>query len=170
MQLGRGDYCLASGQQMGPIAIPDWTLGCLFVFITALLWSGSSVLVQYIYLEFDSPFFITYLANTLFGVYLPGWMAAAALGKVSNLPFRRQNERYTDLCRQRKAAVGSSKYAPVSLDSGAGTPAVQAEASVKFSHLATMRISAVMCPCWFLANVAYNTSLLLTSVTSSTIM
>jgi hypothetical protein len=60
----------------------------------ALLWSGSSVLVQYVYsdLTFDSPFFVTYLSNILFSLYLPGWAAASRLGMVQQLPWRRSGE------------------------------------------------------------------------------
>ena len=52
-----------------------YALGLLFILFVALLWSGSSVLVQYIYsdLTFDSPFFVTYISNVLFSLYLPGW-------------------------------------------------------------------------------------------------
>ena len=53
----------------------DYALGLFFILCVGLLWSASSILVQWIYadLEFDSPFFVTYLSNLLFGLYLPLW-------------------------------------------------------------------------------------------------
>ena len=59
-----------------------WSLGLLFIAAVVVIWTLSSVLVQYIYvsLSFDSPFLLTYLCSTLFLVYLPPHAARATVG------------------------------------------------------------------------------------------
>ena len=51
----------------------SFRLGLVFIGLVVLIWTLSSVLVQYIYkaLSFDSPFLLTYLCSILFVVYLP---------------------------------------------------------------------------------------------------
>ena len=89
----------AAATTSGSRCSSSYTLGLLFIFFVAVLWSGSSVLVQYIYadLTFDSPFFVTYISNVLFALYLPAWAAATSLGMVSNPPWRREGERLRQL-------------------------------------------------------------------------
>ena len=50
-----------------------WSLGVLLIVIVAFIWNAASVLVQYIFADytFFRPFFLTYLANSLFVVTLP---------------------------------------------------------------------------------------------------
>ena len=50
-----------------------WSLGVLLIVIVAFIWNAASVLVQYIFEDytFFRPFFLTYLANSLFVVTLP---------------------------------------------------------------------------------------------------
>ena len=51
----------------------DLRLGICFIVAVAVIWTASSVLVQFIFeeLDFKSPFLITYLATGLFAVQLP---------------------------------------------------------------------------------------------------
>lgn len=56
--------------------------------LVAVIWAGSSVLIQYIYddLDFNSPFMVTYLATTLLGLYIPLWQLWILLGFITNPP------------------------------------------------------------------------------------
>ena len=66
----------------------SYTLGLLFIVLVAVIWAGSSVLIQYIYddLDFNSPFMVTYLATTLLGLYIPLWQLWIILGFIKNPP------------------------------------------------------------------------------------
>ena len=164
----------------------DYGLGLFFILCVALLWSASSILVQWIYadLEFDSPFFVTYLSNLLFGLYLPLWAGAASLGLVRNPPWRRADEETWRVLTSGKGA--SRQYTPIGAGvtavderetflaaeggAAADSPIAHGEPTQRYSHLQTFRIGMIMTPLWFLANCSYNMSLSQTSITSSTII
>lgn len=158
----------------------EYGLGLFFILCVALLWSASSVLVQWIYadLEFDSPFFVTYLSNVLFALYLPLWAGGTSLGVVRNPPWRRAGEELRGvLCSSQGA---DRQYAPV--PGGAASAEASGEEretflgppaegpAQRYSHMRTLRVGMVMTPLWFLANCSYNMSLSATSITSSTII
>ena len=172
-----------------------YALGLFFILCVALLWSASSILVQWIYsdLEFDSPFFVTYLSNLLFGLYLPLWAGGASLGLVRNPPWRRAGEentwsvltsgtgaarQYTPIADsgagfaggERETFLGSDSVAVGGTVSETGDASAHGEPAQRYSHLQTFRIGMIMTPLWFLANCSYNMSLSQTSITSSTII
>ncbi|KAL7560938.1 hypothetical protein ACA910_022427 [Epithemia clementina (nom. ined.)] len=55
----------------------SWTFGyiqgLIFIFLVALIWAASSILVQALYtnFSFDSPFLLTYIGSSLFTLWLP---------------------------------------------------------------------------------------------------
>jgi hypothetical protein len=53
----------------------DWGKGLFFILCVSIIWAASSVLVQHVYddLEFRAPLFVTYVASSLFMVFLPLW-------------------------------------------------------------------------------------------------
>ncbi|RHY28498.1 hypothetical protein DYB25_012290, partial [Aphanomyces astaci] len=61
-----------------------WLIGVLCVVIVAIIWTFASVLVQYVFhdLGFSKPFFLTYVANSLFAVNLPLYYIGKKLGYV----------------------------------------------------------------------------------------
>ena len=143
-------------------------LGLSFIFVVALLWAGASVLVQYIYnnLHFSEPFTLTYLCTPLFSVYLPLWATLVRLRVVTDLPWRTPPQRAAGTAR-----AGEADDADDDEDDAAKlTAAAAADKPAPLSHGQTARVSAFICPLWFLANWSYNASLSMTSVTSSTII
>lgn len=52
-----------------------WLLGVTLLVGVVIIWVGSSILMQYIFLEqdFPHPFFLTYFSTTLFSLYLFGF-------------------------------------------------------------------------------------------------
>lgn len=66
----------------------SYALGLFFIFLVSCSWAGASVLIQYIYkdLAFDSPFIITYVCTSLFGIYLPWVYTSSRLGCGHNPP------------------------------------------------------------------------------------
>ncbi|OQS07760.1 Drug/Metabolite Transporter (DMT) Superfamily [Thraustotheca clavata] len=63
-----------------------WLIGVGCVVIVAVIWTFSSVLVQYVFddLDFNRPFFVTYVANSLFVVNLPLYYIGKHFGFVKN--------------------------------------------------------------------------------------
>jgi solute carrier family 35 protein F5 len=59
-----------------------WLLGVGCVIFVAIIWTFASVLVQYVFhdLGFNRPFFLTYIANSLFAVNLPIWWTRRYFG------------------------------------------------------------------------------------------
>ena len=152
-----------------------WNLGLFLIFLVALIWTGSSVLVQYIFdgLDFHAPLFLTYVCTSLFAVQLPLWHAAARLGLAAPLPWRGEGDAYASLSdvvvpvaaaaavRRGGGQQGAEAVEPAHGCGVVGKPPRMARRGVA-------RIGLLVFPLWFLANYAYNASLSLTSVTSST--
>ncbi|KDO20525.1 hypothetical protein SPRG_14284 [Saprolegnia parasitica CBS 223.65] len=67
-----------------------WVIGVSCVVVVAIIWTFASVLVQYVFhdLGFNKPFFLTYVANSLFAVNLPLYYGGKYLGYV--VPSSRQ--------------------------------------------------------------------------------
>ena len=154
----------------------------------ALLWSGSSVLVQWIYsdFEFDSPFFVTYLSNILFALYLPLWGAGSSLQLLQNPPWRRDGETVGSvLCSKGSGPTAGGRAGGAAESEEERTRFLQSERALeggggagdagvgrfggggergggggeRYSHLRTLRIGLIMTPLWFAANCSYNMSL-----------
>lgn len=140
-----------------------WNLGLFLIFLVALIWTGSSVLVQHIFegMDFHAPLFLTYVCTSLFAVQLPLWHAAVRLGLAAPLPWRGEGDAYSSLDDIVPAQVIRSAGAGSEEESRGATPPRKARRSVA-------KIGLLVFPLWFLANYAYNASLSLTSVTSST--
>ncbi|KAL4110084.1 hypothetical protein PRIC1_001777 [Phytophthora ramorum] len=127
----------------------QWAVGCAFLVCVAIIWNFSSVLIQYIFndLSFEAPFFLTSFSMALSSVNLPiyyvtkVWLPQLG-GKESDLP-------------QTKSETTS-----------APTQTPHDKATLRRTIIA----AAIVAPLWFVANFAYNESLNLTSVTSSTIL
>jgi solute carrier family 35 protein F5 len=214
-------------------AAARWATGVVCIVIVALIWSFASVLVQYIFLDRDfyRPFFLTYVANSLFVINLPLWRLAVWAG-VSTDPHAPAAG--FDALSGRVTTEHAEADGPVEADGGAGTepnrtfrsdehadsadatsreprgawlrlvrsgrragdriaawtetgalrpgPGAREQARVaadcapvpsppgRVPYAAVLRISLLICPIWFGANLSYITSLALTSVTSSTII
>eukprot|EP01038_Epipyxis_sp_PR26KG_P008033 gene8033-10886_t len=126
----------------------SYLLGLGFITSCAVIWSCSSILLQHIYedLNFKSPFFLTYFANTLMILYLPIWQLWYLFGPLKT------NDSGLNKTR---GSLSSSD------DSGDNACAV---------HKKAFGISLIVAPTWFAANCLYNYSLLMTSNSSSTII
>lgn len=131
----------------------EWTLGVFFLFVVALIWTFASVLVQYIFhnMNFQGPFFLTYVGISLFSINLPLWYLSQVLWPWAKGYWR-----------------AGRTPAPVE-----ASPSHR-ELLTRSPHQATyreiFRISAIVSPLWFVANFTYNQSLNMTSITSSTIV
>lgn len=149
----------------------SYTLGLFFIVAVALIWAISSILVQFIYcdMNFDSPFFLTFMSTSLFIVYLPiyfGREAYLSRGKgsetstilyqdVNSFDNNEDNNNDDDML---SIAAGDSSSSPIDLP------------PMRLTRAEHFKIACYLAPLWFTANFLYNISLSMTSVTSSTIM
>ena len=158
-----------------------YSLGLLFIVLVALIWTASSILVQYLYsddVSFDSPFLLTYIGVSLFSLWLPAhslWNAAqkhthTAVGGVEMSSAHPYDTIHTDgFFSSQESSSESSTDGHFEENNTEGrtrrtrsrTPWTIAE------HQAAARQIA---PVWFFANWAYNASLEYTSITSSTVL
>jgi solute carrier family 35, member F5 len=152
-----------------------WSLGLLFIAAVVVIWTLSSVLVQYIYvsLSFDSPFLLTYLCSTLFLVYLPPHAARATVG------WCRAQQRGTDEVQFQPLPTaedsdedidGGAAPAAEDIDGGAAPAAERQRAAPRLNTVQTLRAAAFVVTPWFLAQYTYNASLRFTSITSNTVI
>ena len=150
-----------------------WSLGLFFIGAVVLIWTLSSVLVQYIYvsLSFDSPFLLTYLCSILFVLYLPAhfpwahWCCCGGRAEADGAPaveFQRLPTA-TDSDDESDGIVIPSASRPT--DDGCSAQRV-----TKLSAAQTLRAAAVVVLPWFLAQYTYNASLRFTSITSNTVI
>ncbi|KAF0682829.1 Aste57867_25128 [Aphanomyces stellatus] len=63
-----------------------WLIGVFCVVVVAIIWTFASVLVQYVFhdLGFSKPFFLTYVANSLFAVNLPIYWVGRKVGYIKS--------------------------------------------------------------------------------------
>ena len=82
----------------------SYALGVCCILAVALIWSASSVLVQAIFVSanFSRPFFLTWVANSLFAVTLPLRAVTLFVARVAR---RWRNRRWSD--RDPDAAIAA---------------------------------------------------------------
>jgi len=116
-----------------------------------VLWVGSSILMQYIFIgnDYNKPFFTTYLDTSMFTIYLLGFII------------------------RRKVWLAQSQSMPksaVESDSAALLKDTEEPPSTKMTIKETIKLALIFCPIWFIDNYTFNLSLTMTSVSSNTIL
>lgn len=177
---------------MAGVAYSQWGAGIACLLCATLIWAGASVLAQYIFtdLKFHSPFMMTYIANSLFLVYLPLWQLWVWLGIVkkdrnptfgslSVLSLRKPFSPAA-LVAEPASSINSnpihessSNDSSSSSSSGSEARGVNGEENQQrapYTHMHALRAALIITPLYFLANCLYNYSLYMTSVSSSTII
>jgi hypothetical protein len=124
--------------------------------------SSASVLIQFIYedLDFQSPFFVTYLATSLLALHLPGWYL---------------NDYVTKYLEARNRSTGGYEDLNALVNSASTFQNVTPLRRTTYGYFMTehwdiIKVAMVISPLWFGANCLYNYSLLMTTVSSSTII
>jgi hypothetical protein len=155
--------------------------------------------MQHIYddMEFRSPFFLTFLTNSLLMIYLPLWQVWLLAGAVSKrsrnagcLPvsgsdgtLSTDDSIINELCDDAFSEQGSGKaeYNPLptfASSHGSSNPRTkpllpeetEPELGMDYTHLDVIKVAIVIAPLYVLSNGLYNYSLFMTSVSSSTII
>lgn len=132
-------------------------LGLTLVILTALIWVVSSFISEALVSRSAQstvhvpPFFLTYLATTLFTIYIPLFYGRAAVKRLWQRPRRYQR---------------LNSHSPVDTR-------VDHDDCVKSSDANEQRVISAACwsaPLWFIGQYTFNLSLAYTSVTSNTIL
>jgi solute carrier family 35 protein F5 len=124
-------------------------LGFLFIILVAVIWTASSVLVQYLYNDhaFGSPFLVAYIGVSLFTLWLP-------------------NEQLVKwVLRRRTVLDGVDHAVDISADQ-----LLQPKANLPWTDKEHWHAALYIAPVCFVANLTYNASLAYTSISSSTVL
>ncbi|XP_022571283.1 thiamine-repressible mitochondrial transport protein THI74 isoform X1 [Brassica napus] len=153
-----------------------WVLGLIYIFAVATIWIAASFVVQSVVDAGVSPFLITFICNSLFVVYLPLFEIGRYLeDSYGSLMFwRNKRSHLLELVESDKAVllgqggVKSDRLESLELEVGSGGKGLDEKG--RWTRLRVAKVSLVICPFWFLAQLTFNLSLKYTTVTSNTIL
>ncbi|PIN18887.1 putative membrane protein [Handroanthus impetiginosus] len=176
-----------------------WVLGLVYIVLVATIWIAASFVVQSVVDEGVSPFLVTYICNSLFVVYIPLVEIGRYLeDKHGSLLFWRKREATAlhdsrafekailldkdeagaqakifnpDLVAQQDIVdhlEGEVILGQHVVPKDVGTAGLDAKG--RWTHRRVAKVSLLICPIWFLAQLTFNLSLKYTTVTSNTIL
>lgn len=170
-----------------------WILGLVYIFVIAAIWIAASYIVQSVVDAGVSPFLVTYICNSLFMAYIPlveiarcfndsnrriwSWWETESnadvrradnLENVHLIPEVHRNSRINVLLSHNGDSnlTGSTldQYAPsVTTEELSG----QVDERGRWTRTRVAKVSLLICPFWFFAQLAFNLSLKYTTVTVS---
>lgn len=147
-------------------------MGLVYIITVASIWIAASFVVQSVVDAGVSPFLVTYLCNSLFVVYIPLIEIVRFLeDKYGTLLFWRNNKEseetilLDDNAETSKLVVadGCEQIIDQNVDMGL-------DAKRRWTRSRVAKVSLLICPFWFLAQLTFNLSLKYTTVTSNTIL
>ncbi|VAI79650.1 unnamed protein product [Triticum turgidum subsp. durum] len=170
-----------------------WCLGLIYIVAIAGIWIAASYIVQSVVDGGVSPFLITYICNSLFIVYIPIVEFARYFeDSIDNLWSKLKGKDGADLQQladlesvnllQRSGQEGnaasplsednltSNANFPIHTELGVADCSKGLDAKGRWTRARTARVSMLVCPFWFLAQLTFNLSLRYTTVTSNTIL
>ena len=167
-----------------------WVIGLTYILAVAMIWIAASFVVQSVVDAGVSPFLITFICNSLFVVYLPlfeiGRYLEDAYGSI--LFWRSKRSHLLELVESEKdvllgggVVVSEGSGVVVASEEGgsgieSGVESVELEVNVtgenkgldekgRWTRMRVAKVSLVICPFWFLAQLTFNLSLKYTTVT-----
>lgn len=175
-----------------------WILGLVYILCVVAIWIAASFVVQTVVDEGVSPFLITYICNSLFVVYIPlveigrfledryGSLLVWRKGKEEILPELGDSEEVILL----EGSHVSAQFDSLGSDSVRGDTQVNnydaginlveyaaakddnddLDSKGRWTRTRVAKVSILICPFWFLAQLTFNLSLKYTTVTSNTIL
>ncbi|XP_052160647.1 uncharacterized vacuolar membrane protein YML018C [Oryza glaberrima] len=172
-----------------------WCLGLIYIVAVASIWIAASYIVQSVVDEGVSPFLITYICNSLFVIYIPIVEAAryfedsinnfwtklkgkdvadleqsADLESINLLHGSEQEGNTASPTRLPEDILASEAVFPVQAELNVADGSKALDAKGRWTRARVARVSMVVCPFWFLAQLTFNLSLRYTTVTSNTIL
>lgn len=161
-------------------------MGLTYIVAVATIWIAASFVVQSVVDGGVSPFLITYICNSLFVVYIPlveiGRYLEDTYGSLFFWRSRKdsglqqlQGAEDAILLEENEAGVqadGLNLHSGLALDQhGVGEHVIEGlDSKGRWTRTRVAKVSLLICPFWFLAQLTFNLSLKYTTVTSNTIL
>ncbi|KAK6798398.1 hypothetical protein RDI58_006100 [Solanum bulbocastanum] len=149
-----------------------WVLGLIYIITVASIWIAASFVVQSVVDAGVSPFLVTYLCNSLFVVYIPLIEIVHFLqDKYGTFLFWRNKKESKEIVlldgnvetSRLVVADGCEQIIDLNVDMGL-------DAKGRWTRSRVAKVSLLISPFWFLAQLTFNISLKYTTVTSNTIL
>ncbi|CAH1419836.1 unnamed protein product [Lactuca virosa] len=168
-----------------------WVLGLIYILAVATIWIAASFVVQSVVDGGVSPFLVTYICNSLFVIYIPLVEIGRFLeDKYSNANFlfwRSKDDNNNNNTSQgtkesevinllvEKDVTGEAvndDNDDVSMETNVVFPIGEEllDSKGRWTRIRIAKVSLLICPFWFLAQLSFNLSLKYTTVTSNTIL
>ncbi|XP_023511448.1 thiamine-repressible mitochondrial transport protein THI74 [Cucurbita pepo subsp. pepo] len=176
-----------------------WGIGLFYIFLVATIWIAASFVVQSVVDEGVSPFLVTYICNSLFVIYIPIVEIARFLeDKYGSLLFwkhknfdalqeLREEPEQAILLGETDLVTNVDHYNPslhmhledgrpilkgesILSETGYSSHDKQVDEKGRWTRMRVAKVSLLICPFWFLAQLTFNLSLKYTTVTSNTIL
>ncbi|KAK4366186.1 hypothetical protein RND71_014066 [Anisodus tanguticus] len=166
-----------------------WVLGLVYILTVASIWIAASFVVQSVVDAGVSPFLVTYLCNSLFIVYIPLIEIVRFLqDKYGTLLFwqkKKKDSTFQESGESEEAILlddkadgdgGVAETSELVVADGATVSKEQIsvdmglDAKGRWTRSRVAKVSLLICPFWFLAQLTFNLSLKYTTVTSNTIL
>ncbi|KAM7256511.1 hypothetical protein ACFE04_012252 [Oxalis oulophora] len=186
--------------------VTKWVIGLIYIVAVAAIWIAASFVVQSVVDAGVSPFFITYICNSLFLVYIPlveiGRYLEDTYGSLLFWRTKKTTSPLQQLAESEKAILlgesgleganagvsnSSMEYGEISqiereidvvphvvpesfgtVVNGNGKNGLDSKG--RWTRTRMAKVSLLICPFWFLAQLTFNLSLKYTTVTSNTIL
>ena len=133
-----------------------WSLGLSYIIAVATIWIAASYIVQSVVDAGVSPFLITYISNSLFVVYLPIVEIARIFeNSVKQIQLHHNQGLEDENLLQDQTIVFSGE-----VNSREGT-----DLRGRWTRARVAKVSILICPFWFLAQLTFNLSLKYTTIT-----
>ena len=157
-----------------------WVLGLTYIFAVATIWIASSFVVQSVVDAGVSPFLITFICNSLFVVYLPLFEISRYLEDAygSILFWSSKRSHLLELAESEKEALLGQDVVHSDASEVSGVVVREERDSEdgngldetgRRTRMRVAKVSLLICPFWFLAQLTFNLSLKYTTVTVSTL-
>ncbi|XP_055813012.1 thiamine-repressible mitochondrial transport protein THI74 [Solanum dulcamara] len=158
-----------------------WVLGLVYIITVASIWIAASFVVQSVVDAGVSPFLVTYLCNSLFVVYIPLIEIVRFIEDKYGSSLFWRNNKNTTLQDSEDAILLDDKPDTSKLVVADGDSVLKEQiidqnvdmgldAKGRWTRSRVAKVSLLICPFWFLAQLTFNLSLKYTTVTSNTIL
>lgn len=172
-----------------------WGIGLFYIFLVATIWIAASFVVQSVVDEGVSPFLVTYICNSLFIIYIPiveiarfledkyGGLLFWKHKKLDALHELREEPEHaillgetivtdvdhynTSLHMHMEDGQPILKGESILLETGHSSYDKQVDEKGRWTRIRVAKVSLLICPFWFLAQLTFNLSLKYTTVTVS---
>lgn len=165
-----------------------WSLGLLYIVAVAAIWIAASYIVQSVVDSGVSPFLITYICNSLFIIYIPivefaryfedslekFWLLFSnkndldmqRSGELENINLLQENDHQAVLSVSNLPEEDNTLALPESTTIVENSMK-QVDEKGRWTRTRVARVSLLICPFWFFAQLTFNLSLKYTTVTVS---